>query len=115
MCDLARFNPRAVIKDRSEFFPPVVYVIGRQNGKSTAESVRLPDEDVDPTIITGFGDGTVPEYSASDRLVSRDGDIVRVTTDQSEHLAILNSVEVKVLLEAWLTDIGFSTHARKRT
>ena len=77
--------------------------------------MRLPDEDVDPTIITGFGDGTVPEYSASDRLVSRDGDIVRVTTDQSEHLAILNSVEVKVLLEAWLTDIGFSTHARKRT
>ena len=113
-CTLAYFNPKDSIKEKFDYISPVVYLAGRQEVNSTPVVLRLgKDATSEPVFVPGAGDGTVPEYSASDELVSLTGDVITVPGGSEDlHLTLLNATETRSVLEAWLTHAGFLHHAR---
>jgi pimeloyl-ACP methyl ester carboxylesterase len=90
LCEIADFDP-ATVAD-------VVYLYGRQNEEGTLGALQLqsgaPDSILSATTV--HGDGTVPDYSAQNILVSKTLQIEEV---QADHASIISSATVRRLID----------------
>jgi len=91
-CELVDFDPGSVAS--------VTYIVGHQSSEGTDGWITLARNlsDIIQGIKPTYGDGTVPDYSAANALVSRTLETKRIPL---EHTALVNSRFLALKFKQW--------------
>jgi hypothetical protein len=90
MCDVSAFDPKTVVR-------VVDYIYGEQKPDATAGSLSMqPGPQVGSTAKAG--DGTVPDYSAQNKLVSESEQTMQI---DASHMGIISRPDVLALVDRW--------------